>query len=135
MTDEQPPLFDVEAGNAAMAEGMRRVERHADPEWKHRAYAAGVYLSRNRDEFTADDFWALVEKPREPRALGPVLRRLVKDGHCEATGEIRRSLIPVHHRAPVRVYRAVYPRAPSTAVALTPENRDNPPALAIPDDS
>jgi hypothetical protein len=103
-----PPLFDPDGSDAAMAKAVARVDRAADPDWKEEAYAAGVQLCRMRERFTADDMWTLVAKPREPRALGPVMRRLVKDGHCIATRETRRSEIPVHHRCPLRVYRSLW---------------------------
>ena len=39
------------------------------------------------------------------RAIGPLMRRLVRNGHISATGEYRKSKRPGSHGAPRAVYR------------------------------
>ena len=84
-----PTITDaVKSRNAAIAQ----VDANADAEWK--AYALGFIaeLSGRVDEFTTDDLWdAGLIKPREPRALGPVMRRAAKRGLISTTGEFRKS--------------------------------------------
>lgn len=88
---------------------MAQVHQGTDPVWAAAAEQAVVVMLRaDNGYFTADDVWdalttANVPAPREPRALGPILRRLANDGTIQATGftESRR-----RHGAPVRVYVA-----------------------------
>jgi hypothetical protein len=74
--------------NAAIAQ----VDANADDEWKRYALGFVAELSADLDEFTTDDLWdAGLIKPREPRALGPVMRRAAKRGLIATTGEFRKS--------------------------------------------
>jgi hypothetical protein len=100
-------VFDEAASRAAKLEGMGRVERGADEDWKRRANEALRALCREQEIFTADNVWQRIEKPEEPRALGPVMSAAVKAGWCEPTGRVLQSKIPVHHQAPVREYRSL----------------------------
>lgn len=71
---------------------IAQVDANADAEWK--AYALGFIaeLSGRLEEFTTDDLWdAGLIKPREPRALGPVMRRAAKRGLITTTGAFRAS--------------------------------------------
>lgn len=104
---KQPSLFDEQAGIEARDAAMRRVDQHADPDWKTRAQTVAQHVARTQATFTADDLWAHIEKPREPRALGPVMKRLVKEGFAEPTGRHIPSRIPEHHRCPLREYRSL----------------------------
>lgn len=82
--DEVEVVLDGDAAQAAKQEGMDRVERNADPDWKRRAYEIVLKVAEQKPEFTPDDIWeAGLEKPAEARALGPVMataarRRLIK---------------------------------------------------------
>lgn len=54
---------------------------------------------------TADDLWNVgLRQPREPRALGPAMLRLVSRGILARTGDYRPSTR--RHATPVPVYRA-----------------------------
>jgi hypothetical protein len=98
---------DVAASRAAKEEGIKRVDKGADPEWKERAIEAWRAVCLAQPIFTPDDVWTRVEKPREPRALGPVALLAVKLGYCEPTGRVVKSKLPVHHQAPITEYRSL----------------------------
>jgi hypothetical protein len=71
---------------------IAQVDAHADDEWKRYALGFIAELSGQMAEFTTDDLWdAGLIKPREPRALGPVMRRAAKRGLIATTGEFRSS--------------------------------------------
>jgi hypothetical protein len=80
-------------------EAIRRVDDAADPEWKAAAAWAVYYVCLTESLFTPDDVWASgLPKPREPRALGPVMLRAVKGGLCRKTGRVVPSQSPTQHR-------------------------------------
>jgi hypothetical protein len=99
-------IFNEAASEAAKEEAMARVELHAEPLWKDSAYRMAVHLARVRQTFTVDDLWSFIDKPREPRALGPLVLRLKKEGIWIETPERVKSKIPAHHQYPVTVYRS-----------------------------
>lgn len=99
--------LDSAESQAAREDGMAKVERGTDEDWKGRAASAVLAVCRERELFTADNIWEKVEKPREPRALGPIMTAAVRRGWCEPTGQVKQSQIPVHHQAPVREYRSL----------------------------
>lgn len=72
----------------ARDEAMRRVEAGAEEEWKDHAFEAVRLLANPAADMyliTPDDLWDYVEKPREPRALGPVMTRAAKAGLIRST--------------------------------------------------
>lgn len=97
----------VEQARAEAAEAMERVERGTDPEWEAAAESAVRGLADLKASFTPDDVWEYLERigvppPREPRALGPILKRLANADVIRPKGftESRR-----RHGAPVRIYK------------------------------
>lgn len=91
---------------------MEKAQRGTDPDWEAAAVEAVLSLVEREKvsstPFTPDDVWDWLgtngwEPPREPRALGPILRRLAKADIIRASGftESRR-----RHGAPVRLYVA-----------------------------
>jgi hypothetical protein len=90
---------------AARDEAVDRVERHADPTWKVRALEA-VRRVPSGSLFTTDDLWGDgLDEPREPRALGAVMRAAQRGGLAVPTDAYRPSDRPVCHRNPKRVWR------------------------------
>jgi hypothetical protein len=106
--DEQPSLFDeLRRARAEGVAGMNQAAEHVGPEWAKAARAALIeYLRTHREMFT-DYLWAEVLPPTSSkRALGSVVRGLVRDrmmvdsgqtlprlhGHA-ARGPVWRSLI------------------------------------------
>lgn len=96
----------LERARAERDAAMVQVEAAASPEWVARAESAVVVLSGIRRPFSTDDVWDQlaawqVESPREPRALGPVVKRALRDGVIEPDGftQSRR-----RHAALIRTY-------------------------------
>lgn len=94
------------ADQAATTVALERVEGAASPGWIASANDAVETLARMGQPFTPDDVWDLlddrgVHPPREPRALGPVLKGAAKAGtiRVEGTASSRR-----RHGALIRSY-------------------------------
>lgn len=79
---------------AAMREGVERVEAHADERWKEEALDAVRRTCLALDEFISDDVWALtgLRSTREDRALGPVFTKAKRLGWCVKTDRVRPSV-------------------------------------------
>jgi hypothetical protein len=85
---------------------IAQVDANADDEWKRYALGFVAEVSGVLDDFTTDDLWDLgLIKPREPRALGPVMRRAAKRGLIATTGEFRKSRY--RNCAPLPVWSSV----------------------------
>lgn len=115
-------LFDggAAAGARARDEGIANAEAGAPTGWSFRAGEAVRYVCQTRSRFTPDDIWETgLEKPPEPRALGPVMLRAAKAGWCERTGELVHSRNPLQHRNMIMTYRSLLHDAtlPTTAAA------------------
>lgn len=89
---------------------MAQVDANADSAWKEAAWTTILALMDAMEAFTADDVWdalaaARVTPPREPRALGPILRNMIQVGLIEAHGyaQSRR-----RHGSPIRIYSRTY---------------------------
>lgn len=72
--------------------------------WHAKAYAICHNLAKSGQVFTSDDVWRQLPKPKEPRALGGVLRSLSEDGAIRLVG-YRRTTQATRHRAPVAMWR------------------------------
>lgn len=114
MTEDQETLFDPLAAIAARDEAIQRVDDHAAPEWKALAHKTLREVAAATAEFTTDDLIrAGLNKPREPRALGAIMRWGVSHGLIEATGRVRRSEQVTNHSRPMAVWRSrVYKDTP-----------------------
>jgi hypothetical protein len=110
----EPPPLDVtqeafalglEEGRAARDAALRRVDQSADPDWKAAARKALNSLIESGQPFTSDEVWIRVGfSPKEPRALGPLLRAEVDAGRIVRAGE-RQSKIAKRHARPLAVWR------------------------------
>jgi hypothetical protein len=69
-----------------LREALAAVSRGTDPAWRRRALLVIVGLARLQDELDAEDVWDLIEKPREPRALGPIFLVLARRGFLRSLG-------------------------------------------------
>lgn len=69
------------------------VEANADDDWLADAYDALVAYLKVHQEFFSDDFWERTQlrRPRESRALGPVVMKAARDGLMEKSGLFRKS--------------------------------------------
>lgn len=89
--------LDLDAAREARDQAVQRVDDNADAAWKDLAYRAVRFVALSHERFTSDAIWAALDShpehvpPREPRALGPVILRAVRDGliryaSCEHCG-------------------------------------------------
>jgi len=108
--NHEPTLFDPVQAEAAADEALARVEAHADPDWKDRAYAIIFELARVRVEFTTDDVWRELGQAgvdtHEPRALGALMRQAAADHVIAPTDRYKPSSRVVCHGRPVRIWRS-----------------------------
>jgi len=101
-------LFDRQEGIMRTDEAVERVTRGMDATWAANAYQAALKVTRTLRYFTTDDIWEeLREIPREPRAMGAILRRLRLDGHAIPTLNYRPTHRPEAHRNPKRVWKSL----------------------------
>jgi hypothetical protein len=111
MTMNDQLTFDATLSAAARDEAVQRVDQAADPEWKDYAYEAVLATAREKPGgFIVDDVWkhipAGVEQPREPRAMGAVMRRAQKAGVIVPTDQYQLSMRITAHRNPRRIWVA-----------------------------
>jgi hypothetical protein len=104
-------LFDQPPVDAVTTEAIERVKRNAEPKWLKAALDAITSLALEQNIcFTTDDVWHLlevgnVEPPREPRAMGAVMRTAQGRGIIRATEEYRKSTRVECHGRPVMIWR------------------------------
>lgn len=102
-----PVAIDVSAGAEARDAAISRVDRAASPEWKARALGAVRFCCLLNEVFTTDSVWEyLEEKPPEPRAMGPVMRRAEAAGYCSKTESFRPTALVSGHRGPRRIWKS-----------------------------
>jgi hypothetical protein len=86
-------------------DAIKQVELHADGVWLAEADAAVDVLAAAGINFTTDDVWQkLTATTHEPRAMGAVMLRAVRDGLIESTGQWSESTRRVAHNRPLRVW-------------------------------
>jgi hypothetical protein len=100
------PLGD-NAAELAKDEAMARVYDNADPRWINLTKRAIKNLCQERMFFSSDDVWARVPPCREPRALGPILKKACNAGLCKPTGRYVNSKRVECHGRPILVYESL----------------------------
>lgn len=72
---------------------LAQVADAADPSWMAAAWDALNEYLRTHETFFVDDFWneTKLERPKESRALGPVVLRAARDGLMKKSGQFRKS--------------------------------------------
>lgn len=111
-----PVKLDIKEAKEKRDEAIQLVGTWADSEWVGQARLLGQRLAHDLAEFTSDEFWRRgLPKPREPRALGPVMTSLVRDGFIEPTDRLVNTSQVLRHAAPVRVWRSRVYRASEVA--------------------
>jgi len=92
-------------------EAIQRADDHARATWKEAALDGVRVLSFSKERFTTDDVWEYLESAgrttHEPRAMGAIMRKAVKEGFIRNTGEFVKSRRPECHCRPVAVWEAV----------------------------
>ena len=111
MSERQANIFDAHLSEAAREEAIRRADFAAEEGWKMNAMRAIEIVARRRALFTTDAVWYVLErltnyKPHEPRALGALMRKAVKQELIKPTDEHRMSTRVACHRRPLRVWQS-----------------------------
>lgn len=103
----QQPL-PMDAAHAARDEAIRRVDMHAEPEWKDKAMEAIRRVALRQETLISDDVWVyLGEMPREPRAIGPLMLAGAAKGYIVKTDQMREAHRVVNHARPQAVWRSL----------------------------
>jgi len=109
------PFPDIEAaknivlGEAGKEHGIGNALKHADAGWLTEALAAVFRVASSQENFTVDHVWLDGEglsSPREPRAMGAVMRIASKAGWISPTPDHWMSKRPACHRRPLRVWQS-----------------------------
>ena len=111
---EQTSFFDAPRGRLLRERAIEVVEQNADEEFRHGAIELLYSLSRSHRELTSDDLWGQlhlhgIPRPREPRAMGAIMREGVRRGWIQPTDKHILSKRPACHRRPLRVWRSLAP--------------------------
>ena len=90
-------------------EAIDRVEENASEQWKKTALKAVKWRAKKGVPFTTDEVWAdlegaRIEPPREPRAMGAIMRKAVAEKIIVATDKTRVSQKGTNNKRPVRVW-------------------------------
>jgi len=102
-------IFDAEVSAAARDAAIEQVDDAASVDWKAEALVAVARVCEIREEFTTDAVWALLDQrgvaiPREPRAMGAIMRRAVVAGLCLPTDRTSKSVRVECHRRPLQIW-------------------------------
>lgn len=104
----RPQGCRVITGEQLRDEAMSRVDRAAPADWKELARQAVERVASERDVFTTDHVWLDgLEKPPEPRAMGPIMRRAIRAGLIEKTGRVVPTIFPEGHAGPRHEWRSL----------------------------
>jgi len=104
------PEFNFEKSAAAAQVGIDRSYESALEIWKEKAHAALWRVANRGEEFTVDDIWIELDKdwttfrPREPRAMGGVLRNAARSGLIIQVGYAKTAQVS-GHRHPISKWR------------------------------
>lgn len=111
----QESLFEPDEHEQALNLAVEKVEHHPTQPWFDYAMQAVKLIATNREEFTTDPVWAVLERWRwtdeidqtnETRAMGAVMRKAAQLGWCEATNRTEKSKRPACHGRPVRIWKS-----------------------------
>ena len=104
-----------------LKEALIAVDAAADESWKAAVWASIQIIAGSQESFTTDDIWHYLEAnfpdeyTEEPRALGPLMLRAVREGvaeiktcsHCGTKKVVKESERSVNHKADLAVYRSL----------------------------
>ena len=113
--DSKFAYLNRDAARDAANEAIDRVNANADEEWKAAAKRIVREVARANREFPTDAVWgAGLPKPREPRAMGAVMRWAQSHGLVKNTGRIVKTAQVSRHNAPVTVWESLIYESDST---------------------
>lgn len=76
-------------------------------DWKERAFATIIKVAESMPELTPDDIWDTgLEKPSEPRALGPLMNAAKGKGVIEKTGRVQPTRQKGSHGCDVTIWKS-----------------------------
>lgn len=97
----------MKTGSQLREEAIKQVEENADALWVLQAESVVEFLAERRRYFTTDDVWdLLIESPREPRAMGAVMRRAQADGLITPTDKWQMTRRASSHSRPIRIWKS-----------------------------
>jgi len=131
LQEHQPSLFDANLGAKLREDAIARVDEHNERWVDDAERQAEVALRGMAGTFTTDELWALLEcgAPREPRAMGALMRRLKGRGLVELTGRYRLSKMPACHRRPKAEWAPTAPAAPAPSASSPRAEGSSPSSL------
>lgn len=110
MTDQ----LSLDAALFARDKALGIVDANANAEWKEAALNAVYEVAAIKRRFTADDVWTQIPvfyHTHEPRALGPVMMRAMRNEWIAPTDSYIRCQRASRHTAPIRVWESRLRRA------------------------
>ena len=108
LTPPQPDMFDEPRAQLHRDVALDTVTSCADPVWLDRAFEAVQRVALAQPTFSTEHVWKSgLDKPREPRAMGPVMIRALKAGICRKLGYNHGSGMVTRHAAPVMLYESL----------------------------
>lgn len=104
--------FNADRAEQAKNQALGWVDEHTDAIWKDAAWQALTHIASRVPEFTTDRVWYELERmrvgpPREPRALGAVMRNAAKSGMIAKTDRVHTSVRVANHRRPIAVWESL----------------------------
>lgn len=105
----EPTLWDRSEAQAARDDAVRAVAASEAP-WVAVAFDALCAVARRQPTLSSEDVWVETERmgiprPVEARAMGPVMKRGVRDGVIRLAG-FTTGTDPRHHSDILRTYRS-----------------------------
>jgi len=86
---------------------IEQVDMNADVKWKVSALEAISEVAMANEYFSSNDLWPHLDQPREPRAMGAVIRTAQSLQWIVATTTFITSNRPTQHNQPIRVWRSL----------------------------
>lgn len=88
-------------------QALAQVDTNADVVWKSRAEFVVLYVAGSQEFFSSNDIWPYLDEPREPRALGTIMKAIQALGCITSTETFTKSNRPTQHNRPIRVWRSL----------------------------
>lgn len=106
-------IWEAAEAAAARDAALSKVEERSAP-WRAVAWDALMAVAKRTVVLSSEDVWDELDRwgiprPVEPRSIGPVMMRAVKEGVLEPLG-YDRGTDPKHHRDILRTYRSAVTR-------------------------
>lgn len=96
---------DRAEGQRLRDEAMRQIEQNTTASWIAKAEMVIRDIIGRQEVMTSDDVWAAgLTGHHDRRALGPVMRRLHREGVIVPTDDFIMSSNPLRHGAPIRIW-------------------------------